>query len=188
MSLTTFVTKSLKSVACQPALIFKRHAHKKASINVKLNTYIEGLGLKDEIVTVRPGLMRNVLLPSKKASYINKFNGPRDRNTVVVEPVVQKIVDPSIGFKRQDTAARKLFADLSALPGPLEFIRAAIPDTTTTFGSVTNDDIVEKLSDYDITLDKRLVLNEKIKLLGQHQVSIKCGESQVNIDVIVKSS
>lgn len=69
----------------------QRHAHKKASINVKLTTYIEGLGLKDEIVTVRPGLMRNVLLPSKQASYITKFNGPRDRNAIVSEPVAQKV-------------------------------------------------------------------------------------------------
>ncbi|KAI8576248.1 hypothetical protein K450DRAFT_257823 [Umbelopsis ramanniana AG] len=184
MSFTSLVTKA---VTRQPTLIFKRNAHKKASINVKLNTYIEGLGLKDEVVTVRPGLMRNVLLPSKQASYINKFNGPRDRNAVLAEPVVQKMVDPSIGIKRQDTAARKLFAELAALPGPLEFVRAVIPDTTATFGSVTSEDIAEKLSEYEVTLDKRLVLSEKIKSLGQHQVSIKCGESQVNIDVIVKS-
>lgn len=97
-------------------------------------------------------------------------------------------MDPSIGIKRQDTAARKLFAELSALPGPLEFVRAAIPDTTTTFGSVTSDDIVEKLQEYDVTLDKRLILSDKIKSLGQHEISIKCGESQVNIDVIVKEA
>lgn len=81
-----------------------------------------------------------------------------------------------------------MFAELSALPGPLEFVRAVIPDTTATFGSVTSEDIVEKLGEYEVILDKRLVLSEKIKTLGQHQVSIKCGESQVIIDVIVKSS
>jgi ribosomal protein L9 len=77
---------------------------------------------------------------------------------------------------------------LSSLPGPLEFVRAAIPDTTTTFGSVTSEDIVEKLKEYDIILDKRLVLNEKVKSLGRHEIAIKCGESQVNIDVMVKAA
>jgi hypothetical protein len=112
MIFTTLATKSLKGGLSHTSHILKvierisiesffkhkfimaipqRHAHKKASINVKLTTYIEGLGLKDEIVTVRPGLMRNVLLPSKQASYITKFNGPRDRNAIVSEPVAQKV-------------------------------------------------------------------------------------------------
>lgn len=112
----------------------------------------------------------------------------RQETTSDHQVLTVQIVDPSIGIKRQDTAARKLFAELSALPGPLEFVRAVIPDTTATFGSVTSEDIAEKLGEYEVILDKRLVLSEKIKTLGQHQVSIKCGESQVNIDVIVKSS
>jgi hypothetical protein len=61
--------------------------------------------LKDDIVSVRPGLMRNVLHPTKQASYIDKYNGPRDRNTAVVQsevqqvPIVQILARLSIQYK-----------------------------------------------------------------------------------------
>lgn len=47
--------------------------------------------MKDDIVSVRPGLMRNVLHPTKQASYIDKYNGPRDRNAVVAQTDVQQV-------------------------------------------------------------------------------------------------
>ncbi|CAM0141918.1 hypothetical protein VKS41_004380 [Umbelopsis sp. WA50703] len=187
MAFNGLVARSFKRSLGQNFVI-KRHAHKKASIDVKLNQYIEGLGLKDDIVSVRPGLMRNVLHPTKQASYIDKYNGPRDRNTAVVQSEVQQVLDPSIAIRRNDTAARKLFSELSSLQAPLEFVRIPIPDTTSTFGSVTNEDIVEKLKEHGISVDKKAILSDKIKNLGRHDITIKCGETDISIGVNITAA
>jgi ribosomal protein L9 len=67
-------------------------------------------------------------------------------------------------------------------------VRIPIPDTTSTFGSVTNEDIVEKLKEHGISVDKKAILSDKIKNLGRHDITIKCGETDISIGVNITAA
>ncbi|KAI9252329.1 hypothetical protein BDA99DRAFT_520735 [Phascolomyces articulosus] len=179
-----------------PNTIFVRHAHKKASIQVRLNEYIEGVGLQDEIVTVRPGLMRNILFPTGKASYVKSYDGPRNREFEEQQKASaeQLKADQASGAvfeanKRQEQVnqVESILSGVSAL----QFKRAVVPETNNTFGSVTADDLASKLKeDYGLNVDKQLIQfkTERIKSLGEHEVNVEVGGKTVTIKVVVDAA
>ncbi|KAI9489418.1 hypothetical protein BDB00DRAFT_843336 [Zychaea mexicana] len=176
--------------------IIVRHAHKKASIPVRLNEYIEGVGLQDEIVSVRPGLMRNTLFPSGKASYVKAFEGPRNRQLEQQQKAsAEQLKADQVTGAAQEASKRQAQASQveSILSGvtALEFKRAVIPETTNTFGSVTADDLASKLKeDYGLNVDKQLIQfkTERIKSLGEHEVVVQVAGSPVTLKVVVDAA
>ncbi|CAO3592622.1 unnamed protein product [Absidia cylindrospora] len=179
------------------ALYFtKRQAHKKTSIQVKLNDFVEGVGIKDEVVLVRPGLMRNILYPSGKATYVASYNGPRNRILEAKENNQNHVEDANVlakaHSKQRQQQANQLVGGLENVK-LLEFKRAVVPNSELTFGSVTADDLVLKLKEeYDLVLEKQAIefksKGGRIKSLGEHIVQVQIGDKLTTITVVVKST
>ncbi|ORZ06005.1 hypothetical protein BCR42DRAFT_427482 [Absidia repens] len=174
----------------------KRQAHKKTSIQVKLNDFVEGVGIKDEIVLVRPGLMRNILYPSGKATYVASYNGPRNRILEDKENNQNHVEDANLLAKahseHRQQQANQLVGGLENVK-LLEFKRAVVPNSESTFGSVTADDLVLKLKEeYDLVLEKQAIEFKseggRIKSLGDHIVEVQIGNKSTTITVVVKST
>ncbi|KAI8882027.1 hypothetical protein K501DRAFT_221936 [Backusella circina FSU 941] len=172
--------------------IVKRQAHKKANIQVKLSEYVEGLGIKDQVVAVRPGLMRNILYPSGKAVYVTKQQASEtpaahddNSNTLTTEALQQ--LNEENQKKKQNL--------LGGLEGvrQLSFKRAVVPNSDHTFGSVTAEDLVSKLKEeYGLDVVKSTIEFKseggRIKSLGEHMVTVQVGDETAKINVIVNAA
>ncbi|KAG1458245.1 hypothetical protein G6F56_006440 [Rhizopus delemar] len=171
--------------------IIKRSAHKKVNLQVRLNEYIEGLGTRGEVVSVRPGLMRNILFPTGKASYVNKgAQSEIDELENAAESLQQEQnerlkIKEAVAFKKDQTLLHNL-KDVFEI----NFSRAVIPSSDNTFGSVTTEDIVNKLKEeYNVTVDKATIQVKseggRIKSLGAHSVTVQIGHQTVELTVKV---
>ncbi|KAI8391159.1 uncharacterized protein BYT42DRAFT_555833 [Radiomyces spectabilis] len=179
---------------CTSVHILKRSAHKKASIQVKLNEFVEGVGIKDEVVTVRPGLMRNVLYPSGKATYIEKNLGSRNRQLADQQELEAEEQELHLSMKAEKRRERtnellNVLEDVKVV----EFERALVPNSSNTFGSVTADDLVNKLKEeFALDVDKQTIEFQseggRIKSVGEHLVTIQLGQQSATIKVIVKAA
>ena len=122
---------------------------------------IEKLGQMGEVVKVKPGFARNYLLPQKKALRATKANLEQfqDRKAQLeaenlerkgeAEKVAEKLDGLSVIVIRQAGEAGQLY------------------------GSVTNRDISDAVSEAGFTIDRKQVsLNAVIKNLGMHTVKV----------------
>jgi ribosomal protein L9 len=72
----------------------------------------------------------------------------------------------------------------------LKFNRAIVPNSEHTFGSVTAEDLVNKLKeDFGLDVEKSTIEFKseggRIKSLGRHQVSVQIGTETTEINVVV---
>ncbi|ORX62093.1 hypothetical protein DM01DRAFT_1379937 [Hesseltinella vesiculosa] len=185
-------TRSTRPLFNQVQCMTKRYAHKKAPIQIRLNQYIEGIGLKGQVVSVRPGLMRNVLYPSGKASYIVKGES---LESVIDEAEAEAMTEQQqIEIQEQQLKQQVLTSELQqalSQVSSLRFTRAIVPGSEALFGSVSVDDILQELKDkHDIhTLEKQAidVQGGKIKTLGNHTIPIHFADHttvSISIDVV----
>ncbi|KAI8092676.1 uncharacterized protein BX664DRAFT_327881 [Halteromyces radiatus] len=195
MSFLARQCQRINRISTTSSYFSKRYAHKKSAIQVKLNDFVEGVGIKDDIVLVRPGLMRNILYPAGKATYVSTYEGPRNRileandNHNHVEDVYLQQQQQQ---QQRQQATERLVGGLENV-NELEFKRAVVPNSDNTFGSVTVDDLVLKLKeDYGLTIDKQAIEFKseggRIKSLGEHIVQVQIGDVSTNVKVIVKST
>ncbi|KAG1051272.1 hypothetical protein G6F46_004474 [Rhizopus delemar] len=171
--------------------IIKRSAHKKVNLQVRLNEYVEGLGKKGEVVSVRPGLMRNILFPTKKASYISKDYQPEPEQELNDMDEILKQTNERL-MEKEAVALKKDQELLTNLKNVYEikFSRAVIPGSENTFGSVTAEDIINKLKEeYNVTVERATIQvkseSGRIKSLGSHPVSVQIGHQTVELTVQV---
>ncbi|KAI8382393.1 hypothetical protein BD560DRAFT_386457 [Blakeslea trispora] len=174
--------------------IIKRHAHKKANIQVKLNEFVEGVGIQGEIVSVRPGLMRNILYPTKKASYIDKKEANASQNNISEELKQSAMENERLQVSARELAQKnkQLLNDLEGIQ-VLQFSRAVVPNSDNTFGSVTAEDLTNKLKEeHGLDIDKATIQfkseDGRIKSLGKHQILIQVGQETAEMNVIVNST
>lgn len=123
---------------------------------------VEGLGAEGDQVKVRNGYARNYLLPRKIAVAITASN--------------RKQVE-SLKQRRAVREAQELDG-AKALAAKLEAANIAIAVKTgeggKLFGSVTANDVFEKLVAAGIEIEKkRIHLGAPVKTLGKHEASIK---------------
>lgn len=140
-----------------------------------LKETIDSLGREGDIVKVKAGYARNFLLPKGKAVAANAAN------RLVLEKNKAEI---QARLEKDQKAAEQLLKKLSGIT--LTFEELAGTDEKL-FGSVTANDIQEKLAEKKIEIDrKNIILAEAIKTLGERQVSIKVGFALVaEISVVV---
>ncbi|OBZ89750.1 50S ribosomal protein L9 [Choanephora cucurbitarum] len=176
------------------AQIIKRHAHKKANIKVKLNEFVEGVGIQGEIVSVRPGLMRNILYPTRKASYMDKKEANAPQSNALEELKQSALDNEKLQLSAQESAQKnkQLLSDLEGIR-ELQFSRAIVPNSDNTFGSVTAEDLTNKLKEeYGLDIDKATIEFKseggRIKSLGKHQIVIQVGQETAEMNVIVNST
>ncbi|KAI8647315.1 hypothetical protein BD408DRAFT_408976 [Parasitella parasitica] len=187
----SFVLRSSSRALLCSIQITKRQAHKKTSIRVKLNQFVEGVGLQDEIVSVRPGLMRNILYPSGKATYIAKEQQDQadDEDAAAVADEQTQSAANLEHLAQVELKKKELLGHLEGVP-QLEFNRAVVPNSDHTFGSVTADDLTSKLKEeYGLDVDKSTIVVKseggRIKSLGKHQVFVQIGQQTAEINVVV---
>lgn len=145
-------------------------------MEVILKETIDTLGREGDIVTVKPGYGRNYLLPQQKAVVATPAN---------IEAVEKNKAEIEARFKAETSAAEALAKKLS---GTTITIAMLTSDDQRLFGSVTENDIIKKLTeDTSVELQKKqILLPDPIKSLGETVVTCKLGyETSVDITVQV---
>lgn len=139
-----------------------------------LKETITSLGREGDIVKVKPGYGRNYLLPMGKAVVADARNKAiLERNKAAIESRLAK------ERKEAETLAKKLAGISVEIP-------QLVGEDERLFGSVTSSDILEKLQELNIDIDKRqIVLPNPIKTLGETTVPIKVG-FEMTADIQVK--
>jgi large subunit ribosomal protein L9 len=134
-------------------------------VEVILKTKIEGLGSEADIVSVKPGYARNFLIPKDFASPA----------TLATKRQVEELRRKRAEREAQElNAAQELAGKLGKLK--LVFVLEGSEGQEKTFGSITNQDIANKLKEAGYELDrKKIDLPKAIKDLGEHEVIVKLG-------------
>jgi large subunit ribosomal protein L9 len=144
-------------------------------MQVILSEEVPNLGTIGDVVKVKPGYARNYLLPRGLAIEAS------GRNLKEVEH--QKRVAADKRLREQKTAAA--VADKLGTVVLGFTLRAG--EEGKLFGSVTNQDIHRALEERGFTIERRRVLlDEPIKTLGEHKVTIHVGpDTRTTITVSV---
>src|ERR1700679_2187280 len=145
-------------------------------VEVILKTKIEGLGSEADIVSVKPGYARNFLIPKD-------FAAPATSATKrQMEDLKRKRAEREAS---ELNSAQELAGKLGKLK--LVFTLEAGEGQEKSFGSVTNQDIANKLKEAGHEIDrKKIDLPKPIKDLGEHEVIIKLvSEVQAKLTITV---
>ena len=127
---------------------------------------VDNLGKIGDSVNVKNGYARNFLIPNKLALFAN------DQNMKSIEAML----------KQQELKNAKERSNLESLSKVLDKVTLKFElkagEEGKLFGSVTSQMISDELAKQDLNIDKKeIVLDEPIKELGKHKVSIDLGEN-----------
>ncbi len=135
---------------------------------------VANLGRKGDVVTAKPGFVRNFLLPKKKAVIASKET-LRIRERLQEERAKQAAVD-----KEESLKLSKI------IEGKTLEITVKVDNTGHLYGSVSASDVVELFSKEGLDLEKNnVILPAPLKKLGNHIVELKLKEG-VPASVTVK--
>ena len=145
-------------------------------MKVILMSDIENLGESGDVVSVKPGYARNMLIPMGLALRASKRN-------IAVAVEQKKVALAKV--ERENQAMESLAKKL----GKVEItIEVKVGEEEKMFGSITNKDIHKELIDKGFKLDKNQIsINEPIKALGIYHVTVKISKditSDVKLYVI----
>lgn len=128
---------------------------------------VVGLGKAGEIKNVKDGYARNYLIPKKLVEVATK------RKEEYLAKLSEKLKEK----------AKKFYEDALSLKETLEKesleIKAKAGEEGKLFGSITNSDIALALKEKGYDIDKRKIIVDHIKVLGEHTVRIKLDEGVV---------
>jgi len=132
-------------------------------MEIILKQDVQGLGSKDDIVTVKSGYGRNYLIPQGMA--------------IIANESAKKVLAENIRQRAHKEA--KLKDEALVLAGKLAEVKVAIGAKTSTtgkiFGSVNNIQLAEALSAQGYEIDRRQITLPKdgVKEVGTHSAKIK---------------
>lgn len=127
---------------------------------------VDGLGRKGDVVTARPGFMRNFLLPQRKAE-VASAHVLRKQEKLRAERAQQAVVDRS--------EAEALAATLAGIT--LE-IRVKVDPEGHMYGSVSAGDLAALLQEQGHAIERKMViLPRPIKATGAHTIQLRLKES-----------
>ena len=137
---------------------------------------VDNLGKIGDSVNVKTGYARNFLIPNKLALFASNQN--------------MKSIESML--KQQELKNAKERSNLESLSKVLDKVTLKFElkagEEGKLFGSVTSQMISDELAKQDLNIDKKeIVLDEPIKELGKHKVSIDLGENlsasiQIKVD------
>ena len=138
-------------------------------MKVILMSNVENLGESGDIVSVKPGYARNMLIPMGLALRASKRN-------IAVATEQKKVASEKV--KRENQAMEILAKKL----GKVEItIEVKVGDEEKMFGSITNKDIVRELIDKGFKVDKNQIsINEPIKALGIYHITVKIAKEMTS--------
>lgn len=132
-----------------------------AHTDVLLLKQVERLGGEGEQVSVKAGYARNFLFPKKYAMPVNRAN--------------KKQIEALIKAREAREAREKSEAEQLAekLAGVSIAFAVKTGEGGKMFGSVTAQDLLEKLAGEGIQLEKRQLQMQPVKELGKHSATVK---------------
>jgi large subunit ribosomal protein L9 len=147
-----------------------------ANSDILLLEAIKGLGSEGDTVSVRAGYARNFLFPRKLAIPVNQGN--------------RKQIE-SLKIAKEKRIAEEIEASKS-LAEKIEQMNISIAvktgDNGKLFGSVTSADILTRLAEESIELEKKqLNVTQPIKDLGSHKIQVKLSseiEATFNLEIV----
>ena len=147
-----------------------------ANSDILLLEAIKGLGSEGDTISVRAGYARNFLFPRKLAIPVNQGN--------------RKQIE-SLKSAKEKRVAEELKASKS-LAGKIEQTSISIAvktgDNGKMFGSVTSADILIRLEEENVLLEKKqLNVAQPIKDLGAHKIQVKLNseiEASFNLEIV----
>lgn len=147
-----------------------------ANSDILLLEAIKGLGSEGDTVSVRAGYARNFLFPRKLAIPVNQGN--------------RKQIE-SLKVAKEKRVAEELEASKS-LAEKIEQTNISIAvktgDNGKMFGSVTSADILTRLEEENVLLEKKqLNVAQPIKDLGSHKIQVKLNseiEATFNLEIV----
>lgn len=145
-------------------------------MKVILQKDVKDVGRVGELVNVSEGFARNFLFPRKLAA-----------------EATEKRVKEYEHLKRvAETKKKKAMAErqelLNKINGTTVKFKLAAGETDKLFGTVTTTDISKELQKMGFSVDRRdIVLEEPIKILGQHKALVKYSEGlEAKIQIAVE--
>ena len=132
-------------------------------MEIILKKDVEGVGFKDDIITVKNGFGRNFLIPNGSA--------------ILATPTAKKILAENI--KQQVVKDKKIIDDANKIEkkiSKLELkIKAKVGEGVKLFGSVNNINVQKELSENGIEIDKKSIIisGNNIKQLGKYTAKIR---------------
>tara|TARA_A200000113_G_C8784189_1_gene328629 strand:+ start:456 stop:908 length:453 start_codon:yes stop_codon:yes gene_type:complete len=132
-------------------------------MEIILKKDVEGVGFKDDIITVKNGFGRNFLIPNGSA--------------ILATPTAKKILAENI--KQQVVKDKKIIDDANKMEkkiSTLELkIKAKVGEGVKLFGSVNNINVQKELSENGIEIDKKSIIisGNNIKQLGKYSAKIR---------------
>jgi large subunit ribosomal protein L9 len=132
-------------------------------MEIILKKDVEGVGFKDDIVTVKNGFGRNFLIPNGSA--------------ILATPSAKKVLAENI--KQQVVKDKKLIDDANKLAkkiNSLEIkIKAKVGEGVKLFGSVNNINVQKELAESGVEIDKKSIMisGNNIKQTGKYTAKIR---------------
>ena len=132
-------------------------------MEIILKKDVQGVGFKDDIITVKNGFGRNFLIPNGSA--------------ILATPTAKKILAENI--KQQIVKDKKIIDDANKMEkkiSALELkIKAKVGEGVKLFGSVNNINVQKELSENGIEIDKKSIIisGNNIKQLGKYSAKIR---------------
>jgi len=134
-------------------------------MKVILQRDVKNLGKVGDLCNVSNGFARNYLFPRRMAQEATEKRVKEFAHLKKVAEVKKK----KAVAERQDL--------IKKIQGISLTIKATAGETDKLFGAVTNNDISNELEKHGYSIDRRdIVLDEPIKMLGQHKAIIRLGE------------
>ena len=133
-----------------------------------LKQYVQNLGFKDDVVTVKNGYGRNFLIPQGVA--------------ILATPSAKKVQAENLNQKAHKEA--KIVEDAKKLSEAIKALEIKITVKAggdKLFGSVTNANIVEALEANGHSIDKKFITSGVVKRVGKYAATVR-----LHRDVIVE--
>ena len=140
---------------------------------------VEGLGFKDDIVTVKNGYGRNYLIPHGHA--------------ILATSSAKKVLAENV--KQRAYKEAKLIEDANAIAETIKGLDIKIASKVGTgdklFGSVNNINLAESIAKSGTTIDKKFikVVGGSVKRLGKYQASVRLHREvvvDINFEVVAE--
>ncbi len=147
------------------------------SVQVVLTEDLPNVGDSGDLVRVKAGYARNFLIPRGLAAMATKDNVKRvehEKRMALAKAAKQRGV------------AEELAAKLAAVSVQLQ---AQVGEEGKLYGSITSRDVEEALAKQGLELDRRRIILEPVKELGEFDVAVKLGsgvEATVKLQVVAQ--
>tara|TARA_B000000460_G_scaffold143243_1_gene101064 strand:- start:8 stop:460 length:453 start_codon:yes stop_codon:yes gene_type:complete len=132
-------------------------------MEIILKKDVEGVGFKDDIITVKNGFGRNFLIPNGSA--------------ILATPSAKKILTENL--KQQAVKDKKLVDDANKIAKKIKAldikIKSKVGEGKKLFGSVNNINVQNELKEKGVEIDKRsiMITGNLIKQLGKYNAVVR---------------